>query len=103
MPRFAANLSMLFTEVQFLERFERAEAASFTAVEYQFPYEWPAEELAQRLQANGLTKVLFNLPPGDRLARERGLASMPNRFDQIRAGVEQGIAYAKELVETRFI
>lgn len=101
MPRFAANLSMLFTEVPFLERFERAAASGFRAVEYLFPYEWPAEELAQRLQANGLTQVLFNLPPGDWQAGERGIACLPDRVEEFRAGVEQGIAYARVLGNTR--
>ena len=66
MPRFAANLSMMFTEVPFLDRFEAAAKAGFKAVEFLFPYEHPAEEIAARLEANGLTLVLFNLPPGDR-------------------------------------
>ena len=91
MPRFAANLSMLFTEVPFLERFERAAASGFRAVEYLFPYEWPAEELAQRLQANGLTQVLFNLPPGDWQAGERGIACLPDRVEEFRAGVSRAL------------
>lgn len=73
MPRFVANLSMLFTEVPFLERFVRARAAGFTAVEYLFPYDWPAEQLAEQLREQGLTQVLFNLPPGDWQAGERAL------------------------------
>lgn len=68
MPRFAANLSMLFTDVPFIERFARARAAGFSAVEYLFPYEWPAEQLSAELSANGLVQVLFNLPPGDWVA-----------------------------------
>ena len=72
MPRFAANLSMLFTEVPFLERFARARSAGFHGVEYLFPYEWPAEQLAERLQSNGLEQVLFNLPPGDWAAGSAG-------------------------------
>ncbi len=97
MPRFAANLSMLFTEVPFLERFARAKAAGFSAVEYLFPYDWPAEQIAAELQTNDLTQVLFNLPPGDWQAGERGIACLPDRVEEFRAGVDQGIAYAKVL------
>jgi len=97
MPRFVANLSMLFTEVPFLERFARARAAGFTAVEYLFPYDWPAEQLAEQLQAQGLTQVLFNLPPGDWQAGERGIACLPDRIEEFRAGVDRGIAYARVL------
>lgn len=97
MPRFVANLSMLFTEVPFLERFARARAAGFTAVEYLFPYDWPAEQLSEQLQAHGLTQVLFNLPPGDWQARERGIACLPDRVEEFRTGVDQGIAYARVL------
>ncbi len=97
MPRFAANLSMLFTDVPFLERFSRARNAGFTAVEYLFPYEWPAEELAVQLRANGLEQVLFNLPPGDWDVGERGIACLPERVEEFRAGVEQGIRYARAL------
>jgi hydroxypyruvate isomerase len=97
MPRFAANLSMLFTEVPFLERFSRARAAGFTAVEYLFPYDWPAEQLAEQLREQGLTQVLFNLPPGDWQAGERGIACLPDRVEEFRAGVDQGITYARVL------
>ncbi|MCD1631268.1 hydroxypyruvate isomerase [Marinobacter shengliensis] len=97
MPRFVANLSMLFTEVPFLERFARARAAGFTAVEYLFPYDWPAEQLSEQLQAHGLTQVLFNLPPGDWQAGERGIACLPDRVEEFRTGVDQGIAYARVL------
>lgn len=97
MPRFAANLSMLFTEVPFLERFAKARAAGFSGVEYLFPYEWPAEAIAAELKANELTQVLFNLPPGDWQAGERGIACLPDRVEEFRAGVDQGIAYAKVL------
>lgn len=97
MPRFVANLSMLFTEVPFLERFARARAAGFTAVEYLFPYDWPAEQLAEQLQAQGLTQVLFNLPPGDWQAGDRGIACLPDRVEEFRAGVDQGITYARVL------
>ncbi|OJS98903.1 hydroxypyruvate isomerase [Marinobacter nauticus] len=97
MPRFAANLSMLFTEVPFLERYARARAAGFAAVEYLFPYDWPAEQLAEQLREQGLTQVLFNLPPGDWQAGERGIACLPDRVEEFRAGVDQGIAYAQVL------
>jgi hydroxypyruvate isomerase len=65
MPRFAANLSMMFTEVPFLDRFDAAAKAGFTAVEFLFPYEHPATEVGERLKVAGLTQALFNLPPGD--------------------------------------
>ena len=84
MPRFAANLSMMFTEWPFLDRFAAAADAGFTAVEFLFPYEHPAEAIAERLQRNGLTQALFNLPPGDWAAGERGLAALPDRFDDLR-------------------
>lgn len=97
MPRFAANLSMLFTEVPFLERFAKAREAGFTGVEYLFPYDWPAERLASELEANGLTQVLFNLPPGDWSAGERGIACLPGREEEFRAGVDQAVQYARAL------
>jgi len=96
-PRFAANLSMLFTEVPFMERFALARAAGFAGVEYLFPYEWPEQELRQALQDNNLTQVLFNLPPGDWAAGERGIACLPDRVEEFRAGVEQALAYATAL------
>ena len=97
MPRFAANLSMLFTELPFLERFAAARAAGFRAVEYLFPYEFPKEELAARLRGEGLKQVLHNLPAGDWAAGERGIACHPNRVDEFRAGVERAILYANAL------
>ena len=90
MPRFAANLSMMFTEVPFLDRFARAREAGFTAVEFLFPYEHPAEEIARRLRDNGLSQVLFNAPPGDWAAGERGIAALPGvagRGVSVSAGV----------------
>jgi len=101
MPRFAANLSMLFTEVPFLERFELAARAGFAAVECQFPYEAPAAELRARLDANGLAMVLHNLPAGDWAAGDRGLAALPGRVDEFRAGVPRAIAYAHALGVTQ--
>ncbi|HET8745121.1 MAG TPA: hydroxypyruvate isomerase [Ramlibacter sp.] len=97
MPRFAANLSMLFTELPFLDRFAAARAAGFRAVEYLFPYEYPKEELVARLRGEGLKQVLHNLPAGDWAAGERGIACHPNRVDEFRAGVERAILYAHAL------
>ena len=97
MPRFAANLSMLFTEVPFLDRFERAARAGFTSVEVQFPYEAPAATVRERLVANRLQMVLHNLPGGDWAAGDRGIACQPARVEEFRAGVERGIAYATTL------
>ena len=97
MPRFAANLSMLFTEAPFLDRFELAARAGFTAVEFLFPYAWPAEEIRQRLAANGLTLILHNLPAGDWDAGERGIACLPERVSEFREGVAKAIGYAKAL------
>ena len=94
MPRFAANLSMMFTEWPFLERFDAAAQAGFTAVEYLFPYEHPPEAIADRLARNGLTQALFNLPPGDWAAGERGMAALPDRFDQLSDSVGTALRYA---------
>ena len=97
MPKFAANLSMLFTELPFLERFAAARAAGFEAVEFLFPYAWTKDELAQALKGNGLRQVLHNLPPGNWDAGERGIACHPLRVEEFRAGVAQGIDYANAL------
>jgi hydroxypyruvate isomerase len=97
MPKFAANLSMLFTELPFLERFAAARAAGFRAVEYLFPFEFPKEELAARLRGEGLKQVLHNLPAGDWAAGERGIACHPGRVDEFRAGVDRAILYANAL------
>ena len=97
MPRFAANVSMLFTELPFLARFERAARAGFAAVECQFPYEAPATEIKARLDAHGLRMVLHNLPAGDWAAGERGLACRPDRIADFRAGVARAIDYAQAL------
>ena len=97
MPRFAANLSMLFTEVPLLDRFERAARAGFSAVELQFPYEASANDIRERLQANRLTMVLHNLPAGDWAAGDRGVACDPARVAEFRAGVPKAIAYATTL------
>lgn len=97
MPKFAANLSFLFTEVPFPERFARAAAAGFTGVEYLFPYDWPAHEVAQWLQSADVEQVLFNLPPGDWAAGERGLACLPQRQGEFAESVEQALDYAMVL------
>jgi hydroxypyruvate isomerase len=97
MPKFAANLSMLFTEHPFLERFARARAAGFTAVEFLFPYEYDIAAIARELRANYLELVLFNLPAGDFSAGDRGLANDPARVDAFRAGVQDGLRIAGEL------
>ena len=95
MPRFAANLSMMFTEHAFLDRFAAAADAGFDAVEFLFPYEHPPEAIAERLARSGLTQALFNLPPGDFAGGERGLAALPERFDEVKAGVETALRYAE--------
>jgi hydroxypyruvate isomerase len=97
MPRFAANLTLLFNERPFLERFEAAARAGFRAVEFLFPYAWDAHELRRRLEEHGLQLVLHNLPPGDWDAGERGIACHPDRVDEFRAGVARGIEYAQVL------
>ena len=97
MPRFAANLSLLFTEVPLLDRFERAARAGFSSVEMQFPYAAPAAALRERLVANGLQMVLHNLPAGDAAAGDRGIACDPARVAEFRAGVAQAVAYATTL------
>ncbi|PLK70291.1 hydroxypyruvate isomerase [Rhizobium sp. TH135] len=95
MPKFAANLSMMFNEVPFLDRFAAAADCGFTAVEYLFPYEHPAELVAERLQAAGLAQALFNMPPGDWAAGERGMAAIPGREADFAAALDTAIAYAK--------
>lgn len=97
MPKFAANLSMLFTELPFLDRFKAAADAGFKGVEFLFPYEYDAATLADALTANGLTQVLFNMPPGQWDRGERGLACLPERRDEFRAGVHAALGYAISL------
>ena len=94
MPRFAANLSMMYTEHPFLERFEAAAEDGFAAVEFLFPYEFEPQAIADALAANGLEQVLFNTVPGDMQAGERGLAAVPGRAADFLAGVDRAIAYA---------
>lgn len=101
MPRFAANLSMLYPERPFLERFAAAAADGFEAVEYLFPYEYSPQELRQRLNDNGLVQALFNAPPGDWAAGERGIATLPGREDEFRAGFDRALEYAAMLGNTR--
>jgi len=97
MPRFAANLTMLFNEVPFLDRFERAAKAGFDSVEFLFPYAYKVEEIKQRLNDNGLTLILHNLPAGDWDAGERGIACHPDRVEEFKAGVAGAIEYALAL------
>lgn len=94
MIKFAANLSFLFNEVPFLDRFEAAAEAGFKGVEYLFPYDYQPEDLASRLRANGLTQALFNLPPGNWENGERGLAGLPGREADFQAAVEKALMYA---------
>lgn len=97
MPRFSANLSMLFTEVDFMERFNRAAKAGFKAVEYMFPYSFDAKSLADMLKSNNLKQVLFNLPAGNWDEGERGIAVLPDRKGEFEEGVGKAIYYAKAL------
>ncbi|MDO8717786.1 MAG: hydroxypyruvate isomerase family protein [Polaromonas sp.] len=97
MPQFAANLSMLYPELDFLDRFEAAAKDGFKAVEYLFPYAFEPREIAARLKANGLQQVLFNAPPGDWDGGERGLACLPGREAEFRAGIGKALDYAAAL------
>lgn len=97
MPKFAANLSMLFTEVPFMERFKKAHQAGFKAVEFLFPYDFEPEALQTELQQYGLEQALFNLPPGDWGAGERGFAAIPGREQEFKNSVETALLYAKAL------
>jgi hydroxypyruvate isomerase len=97
MPKFAANVSMLFTEYPFLERFARAKESGFEAVEFLFPYEFDTASIARELQRHQLEQVLFNLPAGNFAAGDRGFANDPRRVDEFRAGVQQGLGIASEL------
>jgi hydroxypyruvate isomerase len=97
MPKLAANLTMLFNEADFLERFALAARAGFRAVEYLFPYTYPREQLAELLQRHGLIQVLHNLPAGDWAKGERGIACHPDRVGEFRDGVGNAIEYARAL------
>lgn len=97
MPRFAANLSMMYVEHPFLDRFAAAAADGFRAVEYLFPYDYPAETLAAKLAEHGLQQVLFNAPPGDFAGGERGIAALPGREAEFRSGIARALDYAAAL------
>lgn len=97
MPRFAANLTMLFNEAPFLERFALAAKAGFDGVEYLFPYDFTKEALRAELDRHGLTQVLHNLPAGNWAGGERGIAILPDRIDEFRRGVASAIDYATAL------
>jgi 2-dehydrotetronate isomerase len=93
-PNFAANLSMMFQDIGFLDRFDAAAQAGFKAVEFLFPYEYPPEAIRERLEKNRLTLALFNTVPGDWAGGERGLAALPGREQEFRDGVDKAILYA---------
>jgi len=101
MPRFAANLSMMFTEQPFLERFDAAATAGFEAVEFLFPYAFPAGEIRGALDRNGLALALFNAPPGDWEGGERGLASLKGRRSEFRDSINRALDYASVLLPGR--
>jgi hydroxypyruvate isomerase len=94
MPRFAANLTMMYNEHAFLDRFAAASRDGFKAVEYLFPYDFPAAKLKASLDEHGLAQALFNAPPGDWAAGERGIASLPGREDEFRRSIDTALAYA---------
>jgi 2-dehydrotetronate isomerase len=97
MPRFAANLTMMYNEHDFLDRFAAAARDGFEAVEFLFPYDYAATELKTRLDAHGLTQALFNAPPGDWAAGERGIASLPGREEAFRRSIDTALGYAAVL------
>lgn len=101
MPKLAANLTMLFPDVPFLDRFALAAESGFTAVEFQFPYDFPAADIAERLTRHNLHLVLFNLPAGDWAAGDRGIAANAARQDEFREGVTRAIEYARVLQPER--
>ena len=97
MPRLAANLTMMYAEHPFLDRFKAAASDGFQGVEFLFPYEFAAAVLKARLQDNGLTQALFNAPPGDWAGGERGIASLPGREAEFQRGLDQALEYAAQL------
>jgi len=97
MPKLAANLTMLFNEVDFLDRFETAAKAGFKGVEYLFPYPYPKEQLSEKLAQHGLIQVLHNLPAGDWAKGERGIACLPDRVGEFQDGVGKAVDYAYAL------
>ncbi len=100
MPRFAANLSMMYQEHAFLDRFGAAAKDGFAGVEYLFPYAFDVQDLAQRLKDHGLTQVLFNAPPGDWDKGERGIAALPGRETEFKRSIESALHYASVLGNT---
>jgi len=96
MPRFAANLSMMFNEWEFLDRFKAAADAGFEAVEFLFPYDFAPEKIGLALAGAGLEQALFNLPPGDWAAGERGMAALPGREAELLAGIDRALPYVHE-------
>jgi hydroxypyruvate isomerase len=101
MPRFAANLSMMYNEHPFLDRFAAAAADGFRGVEFLFPYEYRPDEIRARLKAYGLTQALFNAPPGDWAKGERGIASIPGREDEFKRSLATALEYARVLGNKR--
>jgi len=101
MPRFAANLTMMFNEVPFLDRFKAASEAGFTAVEFLFPYEHSPQEVAEKAKTAGVQIVLFNMPAGNWAAAERGITGLPGREQEFRDGVEKALLYAEHLGVSR--
>jgi hydroxypyruvate isomerase len=97
MVKLAANLSMMFNEVDMIDRFDAAAKAGFKGVEYLFPYDFPADQIKEQLGNNGLKQVLFDLPAGDWAGGERGLGALPDRVDEFQDGVGKAIEYAKAL------
>lgn len=97
MPKFSVNLTILFTEHPFLERFAACKDAGFRYVEYLFPYDYPAEVLTEQLENNGLKQVLFNLPAGDWESGDRGIAADPGRVEEFPGGVDRAVEYARAL------
>jgi hydroxypyruvate isomerase len=97
MPRFAANLSMMYQEYAFLDRFEAAARDGFKAVEFMFPYDFPASDIRAKLKAHKLTQVLFNAPPGKFAVGERGIAALPGRETEFQRSIETALAYADVL------
>ena len=97
MPKFCANLTMLYNEVDFLDRFAAAAKDGFKGVEYLFPYPYTKEQLVDKLKSNGLTQVLHNLPAGDWAKGERGIACLPDRVGEFQEGVGKAIEYATAL------
>ena len=101
MPKFAANLTLMYSEYAFLDRFSAAAKDGFKGVEFLFPYEFAANDLQARLRSNGLEQILFNCPPGDWAAGERGVACLPGREEEFMQGIEQAVVYAEALGCTR--